>query len=572
MDKNDKLDKMQSRLNITEMDKNSKKDLFNKFESAGGKVINLDGKTPVPNPQNSNANSRNVKVGNHSVRPIQENLNPFDDKGTHVTVVTQSKSKNNSVPEMKKISGFQVFLVRLTCMFANIFNFSATKFSQKFIKMSLEKVYSEVGMLKIILDPIFKETTKDSLKFRDYIAEKELFHEYEMAYHTYHILDEQWFINLKSTMPTSVDGAETAFKLIYGRLFLFYPYYTRMQMGTNLMAQNYEKCFGKKLHNSYTSKKINSIFTSIWVEWYMWLEELMNYYLVRHNSKNSYQTLKEFLNVTPESIVRMGQLSAELKAFYSQKKEEKLLEEDKIANPFPSDEIQSGIEFITEKIDFPQYMDSFKDAKDLRSFFSPTDQLFYAYVLVDYFDKEYTIWNDISFYVIPGGSTGRFDAKKEIKLLTNQLGQFYELVNDYLRFLRTTGMVENTKTGQDVNGKKEKEMARNSFAIRQNLSNVFDQFSTLLAQILASKGTDKEMVGNWDDVLLNAKIHEMRILYGKTVEEMLNSAQDYMSAIVWLLKNSDLSGLSGKVTNMKVLTNQLINDLDNKKTNPKKGL
>ena len=572
MDKNDKLDKMQSRLNITEMDKASKKDLFNKFESAGGKIVNLDGKEPVPNQQTSNANSRNVKVGNHSVRPIQENLNPFDDRGTHVTVVTQSRSKDNAVPEMKKISSFQVFLVRLTCMFANIFNFSATKFSQKFIKMSLDKVYSEVGMLKIILDPIFKDTTKDSLKFRDYIAEKDLFADYELAHHTYNILDEQWFINLKSTMPTSVDRAENAFKLIYSRLLMLYPYYTRMQMGTNLMAQNYEMCFGKKIHNSYTSKKINDIFTSIWVEWYMWLEELMNYYLVRHNNKNPYLTLKEFLNITPESTVRVGQLSLELKAFYSKKKEEQLLEEDTTTNPFPSDEIQSGIEFIKEKIDFQQYMDSFKDAKDLRSFFSPTDQLFYAYVLVDYFDKEYTIWNDISFYVIPGGSTGRFDAKKEIKILTNQLGQFYELVNEHLRFLRTTGMVKNAKTGQEINGKKEKEMARNSFAIRQNLLTVFGQFSDLLTQILASKGTDKEMVGNWTDVLLNTKNYETRILYGKTVEEMLFSAQDYMSAIVWLLKNSDLSGLSGKVTNMKILTNQLINDLDNKNTNPKKGL
>ena len=530
MDKKDKLDQMQSRLNITEMDKNSKKDLFNKFESAGGKVINLDGKDPVPDPQKSNTTLRNVKVGNHSVRPSQENINPFADTGTHVTVVTQAKAKNNTVPEMKKISGFQVFLVRLTCMFANIFN------------------------------------------FRDYIAKKELFHEYEMAYHTYNMLDEQWFINLKSTMPTSVDRAETIFKLIYARLFIFYPYYTRMQMGTNIMAQNYEKCFGKKLHNSYTSKKINDIFTSIWVEWYMWLEELMNYYLVRHNSKNPYQILKEFLNITPESVVRIGQFSVELKAFYSKKKEEELLEEDKDTNPFPSDEIQRGIKFIKEEVDFPQYMESFENARDLRSFFSPTDQLFYAYVLADYFDKEYTIWNDISFYIIPGGSTGRFDAKKEIKILTNQLGQFYEQVNEYLRFLRTTGIVKNIKEGQAVDVKKEKEMSRTSFAIRQNLSTIFDQFSTLLTQIINSKGTNNDMVGNRDDVLLNTKIHEDRMLYGKTVEEMLNSAQDYISAIVWLLKNSDLSGLSGKATNMKILTNQLINDLDNENTNPKKGL
>lgn len=566
--KKDNLDKIQSRLNIAEMDKNSKKDLFDKFESAGGKVINLENNEPAPDPQKSNASSRNVKFKAHKVRGTQENTNPFDDRGTHVTLVTQSKSKNDSMPEMKRISWFQVFLVRITCMFANIFNFSATKFSQKFIKMSLEKMYAEIGMLKTILNPIFQETTAESLKFRDYIADKELFYEYELAHHTYHMLDEQWFINLKSAMPVSVDRAESSFKLIYSRLFILYPYYTRMQMATNLMAQNYEMYFHKKIHNSYTSKKINDIFTSIWVEWYIWLEELMNYYLVRYNSKNFYQTLKEFLNVTAETTLRVGQLSIELKTFYSKKKEEDLLEERKKESIFPSEIIENGIEFIIEKVDFQQYIESFVDVKDLRSLFSPTDQLFYAYVLVDYFDKEYTVWNDINFYVIPGGSTGRFDAKKEIKILNNQLGQFYELVNDHLRFLRTIGLVNNVKTGQEFNGKKEKEISRNVFTIKQNLLSVLEQFSALLTQIISSKGTAKEMVGNWDEVVLSTKTYEMRILYGKKIEEILQSAQEYISAVVWLLKHSDLSGLSGKVTDMKILTNKLINDSSNENTNP----
>ena len=304
----------------------------------------------------------------------------------------------------------------------------------------------------------------------------------------------------------------------------------------------------------------------------MWLEELMNYYLVRHNSKNPYETLKEFLNINPETSLRVGQLSIELRAFYSKKKEEDLIKEENKEGQFPSEAIENGIEFITEKVDFEQYLESFEDSKDLRSFFSPTDQLFYAYVLVDYFDKEYTVWNDINFYVIPGGSTGRFDAKKEIKLLNNQLGQFYELINDHLRFLRTTGLVKNVKPGQEIDGKKEKEMSRNAFTIKQNLTSVFEQFSSLLAQIISSKESAKEMVGNWDEVILNVKNHEMRILYGKKVEEILDSAQEYISAVVWLLKHSDLSGLSGKVTDMKVLTNKLINNAADKKIKAEKKL
>ena len=571
--KNDNLDKIQSRLNISEMDKASKKDLFNKFESVGGKVVNLEAKKPLPTPQKSNNIPRNVKVGNHSVRPVQENLNPFADTGTHVTVTTQGKLKKDSEPEIKKVSGFQVFIVRLTCMFANIFNFSATQFSQKFTKMTLGKIYTELGMLKVILNPIFQETTADSLAFRDYLANKELLFEYELAHHTYNMLDEQWFINLKSTMPVSVNKSENLFKLICGRLFLFYPYHIQMQTAVQLIARNYELYFHKKIHNSYTPKKINDIFASIWGEWYIWVEELINYYRIRHNSTSSYQTLEEFLDFNSESTTKVGQLSIELKEFYKQKKEEELVEaEEKQASLYPSDAIQRGIEFIKENIDFEQYMESFSDAKDLRSLFTPTDQLFYAYVLVDYFDKEYTIWNDINFYVIPGGRTGRFDAKKEIKMLSSQLTKFYELINDHLRFLRTTGMVQNAKSGLEIDEKKQKEMSRNSFTIRQNLLSVFELFSSLLTQVIDSKGSAKEMVGNWDEVLIDTKNQELKILYKKQVEEILRYAQDYISAIVWLLKYSDLSGLSGKTIEMKVLTNQLINNSSNESINSEKEL
>ena len=571
MSKKDNLDKIQSRLNIADMDKNTKKDLFDKFESAGGKVINMDTKEIVPDPQKSNDSPKNVKVGNHSVRPTQENINPFANTGKPVAVVT--KSKQNTVPEPKKVSSFQVFVVRLTCMFANIFNFSATQFSQKFKKMTLEKVYTELGMLKVMLDPVFQETTAESLKFRDYIANKELLFEYELAYYTYHMLEEQWFINLKNTMPISVNKSENFFKLISSRMFTFYPYHVQMQTAVQLIARNYELCFHKKIHNSYTPKKITDIFTSIWGEWYIWLEELINYYRVRYNNKSPYQTLEEFLDKTTASTIKVGQLSIELKAFYKKKKEEELIEvEEKKISLFPSEEIQNGIEFIKESVDFQQYMDSFEDGKDLRSLFSPTDQLFYAYVLVDYFDKEYTIWNDINFYVIPGVKTGRFDAKKEIKMLNSQLTKFYELINDYLRILRTTGMIKNAKNGQEIDDKKAKEMSRNSFAIRQNLLSIFELFSTLLIQVINSKGTDQEMVGNWDEILMDTKIHESKTLYKKTVEIILKHAQEYISAIVWLLKYSDLSGLSGKVTEMKILTNKLINNSSNKNINSEKEL
>lgn len=321
------------------------------------------------------------------------------------------------------------------------------------------------------------------------------------------------------------------------------------------------KSFSSKKFILVTQKKVDDVFFLIWIEWYIWLEELVNYYLVRHNNKKTPQTLEEFLNLTSNSIVKVGQLSTELKTFYEQKGFLDISEEDEGSELgiFPSEIVKNGSMFIVERIDFKNYLTSFEDTKDLRSLFSPTDQLFYAYVLVDYFDKEYNLWNEMNFYVVPGGKTGRFDAKKEIKMLSNQLHRFYELVNDYLRLLRTIVIVENVKGEKVYSEKQEKELSRNSFVVRQNLLSVFEQFNILLTQIITSEGTSKEIVGNWNEILLDAISAESKILYRKTVKEIFKSAQEYIAAVVWLLKHSDLSGLNGKVTGMQVLPNIIIN-------------
>lgn len=564
MKEQNKSDKIKSRLNITDMDNDVKKDLFKKFQSVGGKVVSMDHNTFNSNP-NLNASKPNklqdtVKIEEHNIRPNRESSNPFSSTQAQVSM-SKGTTQKKSQKAKKQVSNFYVLLVRLTCTFANIFNFRATIFSQKFTDITLKKVYVDLSVLKVILDPVFKTTTKESLDFREYIAQQQLLYEYELAYHTYHMLDDQWFEDLKNTMPASVNKSETYLKLIYSRLYIFYTYYKYMQMAVHLIAEQYEIFFKQKIHLSYTRKKVDDVFFLIWIEWYIWLEELVNYYLVRHNNKKTPQTLEEFLNLTSNSIVKVGQLSTELKTFYEQKGFLDISEEDEGSELgiFPSEIVKNGSMFIVERIDFKNYLTSFEDTKDLRSLFSPTDQLFYAYVLVDYFDKEYNLWNEMNFYVVPGGKTGRFDAKKEIKMLSNQLHRFYELVNDYLRLLRTIVIVENVKGEKVYSEKQEKELSRNSFVVRQNLLSVFEQFNILLTQIITSEGTSKEIVGNWNEILLDAISAESKILYRKTVKEIFKSAQEYIAAVVWLLKHSDLSGLNGKVTGMQVLPNIIIN-------------
>ncbi len=59
-----------------------------------------------------------------------------------------------------------------------------------------------------------------------------------------------------------------------------------------------------------------------------------------------------------------------------------------------------------------------------------------------------------------------------------------------------------------------------------------------------SKGGTDDSVGNWDEAPLKNKNYIKKLFYGHTVKQILSVSYTFMSALVWLLKYSDLSGMN----------------------------
>ncbi|MGL5956590.1 MAG: hypothetical protein ACRC0X_08370 [Brevinema sp.] len=544
--KKDKLENMRSRLSIEGLKKGDRGELFDKFRSIGGKIIDLEDdvtkfkeKTTIKPINRAMSNSSTA----HTIR-TNEMENPF-----HQSAPTNNTTKAPSKDTFRKESFLKLFFVRTSCFLANIFNFNASRFSGKFIDMTLKKAYVQNATLKSFLAPIFKVSTPDILKFRDFMTELDMLLEYEYAFHAYHLIDEEWMSQLNIVMPSSVDESEKFFRVIFRKLMFFSPHQKRMQVAVNNVIQKYEEFFHKKIHAYYTTKKTDQIFAVLWLEWYLWVEELITYYWVRFNHKTPYLSLEQFLNNGQDAPLVVGKLAQKWEEQYRAQQEQRQEEKKVSQNIYPNTQIEKGVAFILNHINFQQYIERFQDTKDLRSLLSPQDKLFYAYTIIDFFVQEFSLaWNEINFYIIPG-DTGRFDPKKEIRALESKLTQFDELVNDYLRIVRLNTKIDS----QNDELIKEKEIARSSFNARQALLTILESYTALLSKIFSFKGKETDSIGNWQDKILSSKNQEQKILYSYTVEDILTIAYDFMSAMVWLLKYSDLSGLDGHIISLDVL-------------------
>lgn len=538
----DNIDNVRSRLNIENLESDDRKTLFNKFQQAGGKVIDLDSDVK----KLKNVNSRTPNRNSHSVRGEGFTSNPFNDT-SQSTKLPNVKAKKKSVSIPQKESMFSYYFVRTSCFFANLFNFSATRFSKKFIKMTLEKAYMHHCYIKSCLANIFQNEESSVLAFRNHMLSIGMIREYEIAYHTYFLFDEADFVALKNVMPFSVDDSEAYFLRIFRKMAFFYSYQGQMQLVLNRMADFYQEFFQEELYEFYKPQKISQTFTFLWKEWYIWLEELINYYWVRFNYKTPYLSKDSFLQF--DEIKPIGSLSEYWTNQFKKIQQETVVLEEKKSQEYPDQNIEKGVLLITKYIDFSALYNQFKENKDIRGLFGAKEKLFYTYALVDFFDKEFSlIWNDINFYVDLDGGQGRFDPKKEIKGLNSKLTQFDEMVTEYLRVVRNQ-----TSTGIQGEQEKERQLNKMSFNARQALLVVFEQWVALLSKIRSQRGKHNDIIGNWDEMIIVNKTQEHRILYRYTVSEIVEFAYGFSCAIVWLLKYKELSGMESNVSVSEIL-------------------
>jgi len=557
------LDEMRDRLSINTLDQDNRKKLYKDLTNAGGRVIDLDGKLQGIKASN---NGSDKEITKHNIRG-SEIQNPF-------RVPVNNKNRIKIEKRKSSVSWITLFWLRLNCKFSNIFGFGANTFSYTFKFLISKKLYNDFLSLRLYLNPIFKSISPQTLQFRKKYYQYDNLMDYELAYRVYTLFDNNLFLQLQNSMEISVNESEKDIKKLFATLYLLYKYNTQLKIALISILQSFNKEFPSFAYKEVSIKNINGIFDELWGKIYNLLEQLISYYLNNYNYlNNKSDTLLEYLEIDNNDL-EIGSFADEWKRQYLMEDLTRDLEEDEKSEIethrtiYPNDIVEKGCVFIQKNIDFKTYYNQFSEFGDLRALFEKTDRVFYAYVLVDYFDSEFTfLWtgNYINFYTVTAGSAlGRFDPKKEFFILNTKINQFYELVNEYLRVVYSISKIKNSSNNRSQINFLElrlKEVSKNSFNIRKNLVQIALEFSILIEKILKTKNTDDSLIGNWDEqIKVNGKNKNNKIVNDKTILEILQIVYEYTNAMGWLLNYSDLSGLGTDMSKPEVLTDELLNE------------
>ncbi|MGL4367103.1 MAG: hypothetical protein ACRCTQ_02305 [Brevinemataceae bacterium] len=559
-----KLDEIRNRLNVNELKEKERKKLFNQLQKSGGQVVDLDQNKLQNAGIKSNSQSINsgyAKTSNHNVRPSQ-NANPFrqdieNSKHKDMGVASRSIAQNNQ-SQQSYVSKVKMFFLRFNAFLSGIFNFNAQKFREGFKSLVLVQAEGSFLSIKKILLPLIQNSSEVE-EFKKFLYTEDRLIDYEMVYRFYYLFDKNAFVEVSQALERSVDSAEDVIKRFFVPIFQLFQYSAQVKVSTMVIVEKFREYF-PDLAKKYNVKQFEREFDIIWMKFYYMLEQLIDYYWNRYNFLNhNHISLSQYLGITeyvePGKFARRWKnevIEAMKKKETQQQQQPQDLVENQQKIDFPDNNVSQGVFFIKTNIDFRKAYYQLKSKSDLRSTFDYNDKIFYLYVLIDYFDAEFNmLWtsNIINFYLTTeGNSFERTDVKKEINLLTSKMNQFYELVNKYLKACLVVKNILKDKHLQSRSLElkhKEKGLEQMSYSIRQTMGTIFDNLNQIFNVILQSKNSEETMIGNWQEKIVLTQKHQLeRLINHKTIYDAFLLVFNFSSAIVWLLKFSELSGMS----------------------------
>lgn len=566
-----KLESIKQRLDIENLDLETRRRMFEDLKKAGGRVIDLD------------SEGKTKKLVSSSLKPVvsgaprktQSSAKKADYSRKSSAVLQSVKTPVQTIDTEQKPSLFTLWGFKVNCIMSWIFNFSGTDFRHRFIRLVLIRYRNILLSLKIFLDPVFSVNNLQSLEFREQFYRMNSLQDYEFAYRIFTLYNDQLFESLEKTIRKSVFTAKDDLKQLFADLYLLKPHAARIKVACVLVLQRFSRFSPEAAAKNYSQNKTDRFFDFIWDQFYWEMDNLMNYYCADESIvRKRALTFDEFLNI--KSAKQIGSYAEEWKQIHMLKdiedQEESQIEfadenssqdSDLFAGvEFPNDTVREGVDFLIKSVDFNFYYKKFKESNDLRSLFEPSDKLLYTYAIIDFFDSEFSfLWSSVlNFYVLSDGSIGRYDPKKELANLSNRLNQFYEMVNEYLRLLRNHNELSRSQTAAQrlKSEQKEKELSRASYNVRNTLSKLMQEYDVIFSRLIRLQESGETIVGNWNEPVALRIKNSNRIVNEMLVKDAVALAQLIVHTMSWMLNRSDLSGLGVRLIQPQIIPQYLL--------------
>lgn len=543
--KKSKLDEIRERTGIIGLSEKEKKEMFQKFVNAGGKVVELE-----ENKKRSQLKKRaNIitESKEEKRKKIESNLRETKD---------DYKTYNPINRWIEKFSSM------LDCFFNRILSFGGKSFTERFKNFLLIDFQNALLRSRMILASILYQDKIVSQEIKKKLLLDNTFpYYYELVYRFDNLYDENKFSfleRMKISLET-VDEVKPVILSIFKELMILQPYLASLKAGIEKGLW-----LEKELRNLPSAiyydnlKKINSNVDFIFGKVYSKLFLLVDFYYRQRVKLN--ESLRDFLDFDEKDSMGYYTFIWKQELTKIMKEEEKLAKEklEEQNNIKPEDAIQDlsenvaeGIKFILTSISPEQNMKKFIESKDNRSLFNIKDKIFYTYLIVDFFDKEFSFIftsNRVEFGIVFIDGN-RIDVRKELSNIYYRVNNLLEKIDDYLKLMRELKKIEEDSfmSFQEKNSRLNQisiQRSQLSRIIRKDAKNLFEEFSNKLLYIISDYRGENKILQNPENVIeFDIQLDGERFSNGKKVIEIIESAYKYATAASFLFSDADLGGL-----------------------------
>lgn len=556
------IDNTRDRLKLDELNKDARKDLFNKFIDAGGEVVQdkkRDNNILVGGPSKKNANtlvggndnSRNSKSSNYSY-----SKGDGKDKNTKSTSISIQNKKNSGL--------FFNMKLWFNALSAGVITFMGGNINPKFLNFIDKNVIAALLEMDTLIFNALNPSEASDIdakakhhkvisQFSQNLDDLELLERIKDQYDEKVYKD---FLRPYKELNSNViaESYVKEIKAMFRPLYVLHAYSSRIKLAGEkaMFAYAMVDNISKGIVNSRISAFKRAV-DLIYSKYYPKLFTLLQY-----ASKEPLETINDFnryLNITDEDIL----------GYYTKlRKEKEKLQETKIQQAKENigkqkdneeeklSKVESiGVKLIDKCVSFRKSDNNIEYEAD-PFFIVPTkDKIYRIKVLIDFLDREYSavfVSNKVRYNLIYDNQV-RTDYKNDFNNIFLSLSDTNSRLNEYSELCKTIQKIEEDKTmrfEQRVSMLSEKNGQRSYLAknLRNTFVSIITPFKRKLDKLLLDKEERERIIENPNDILtFSAEIGKTKKrIQGYNVMKALTEAYYFISGFNYLITQGELSG------------------------------
>lgn len=552
------IDNTRDRLKLDELNKDARKDLFNKFIDAGGEVV-ADKKrdnTIV----GVSKKSQNTVVGGNAGKNSKGSANAKSDSKDKNT-----KSSSSVTVQDKKNNGL-FFNIKLwfNALSSGVITLMGGNVNPKFLNFIDKNVIAALLEMDTLIFNALNPSEASDIdakakhqkvvsQFSKTLDDLELLERIKDQYNESVYKDFlRPYKELNSTVMAESYVKEI--KAMFRPLYVLHAYSSRIKLAGEkaMFAYAMVDNISKGIVNSRISAFKRAV-DLIYGKYYPKLFTLLQY-----ASKESLETINDFnryLNITDEDIL----------GYYSKlRKEKEKLQENKIEQAKENigkqkdneeeklSKVESiGIKLIEKCVSFKKSDNNIEYEADPFFVVPIKDKIYRIKVLIDFLDREYSavfVSNKVKYNLVYDNQV-RTDYKNDFNNIFLSLSDNNSRLNEYSELCKTINKVEEDKTmrfEQRVSMLSDKNGQRSYLAknLRNTFVSIITPFKRKLDKLLLDKEERERIIENPNDILsFSSEVGKgKKRIQGYNVMKALTEAYYFISGFNYLITQGELSG------------------------------